>query len=45
MADIMTVWAWSLADFDRVDTLDDLIDWHTRAIKAWNKTNGATPRE
>lgn len=43
MADIMTVWSWSLGDFDRLETWEDLVWWHNKAIDMHNKTKGNQP--
>jgi hypothetical protein len=38
MAEIMTVWSWSLSDFDRIDNFTDLLWWHSKALEMHRKT-------
>jgi hypothetical protein len=40
MADIMSIWSWSLGDFERLQTLDDLFYWHSQAIDRYKKMHG-----
>lgn len=40
-AEIMSIWSWNLNDFDRIDDLDELIQWRNRAVSMHNKINGS----
>ncbi|MXO73602.1 GpE family phage tail protein [Alteraurantiacibacter buctensis] len=39
MADIAGIFHWSLADMQGLE-LDDLVDWHGRAVDFWKRTQG-----
>nr|WP_107717145.1 MULTISPECIES: GpE family phage tail protein [unclassified Novosphingobium] len=38
MADIAAVFHWPIADLAAMD-LADLLEWHRRAVAAWNRMN------
>jgi hypothetical protein len=38
IADIAAVFHWPLSDLAAMD-LADLLDWHRRAVAAWNRMN------
>jgi hypothetical protein len=38
IADIAAVFHWPLSDLAEMD-LADLLDWHRRAVAAWNRMN------
>ena len=40
MADIAGIFHWPLSELQALD-IDDLAEWHGRAVEFWNKANKA----